>query len=135
MRVMMFMHGDEQSEAGELPPVDIVDQMLKYNADLASAGVLRAAEGLYPSSEGFKVRYEGGTKTVLDGPFAEAKEVIVGFWILEVASMDEAREWALRCPGGVLEMRRIFETADFGDNLTDGQRDLDAQIRSDLSDS
>jgi hypothetical protein len=130
----MFLHGDEQSEAGELPPVDIVDQMLKYNADLASAGVLQVAEGLYPSSNGFKVRYEGGTKTVLDGPFAEAKEVIVGFWMLQVASMDEAKAWAMRCPGGVLEVRQIFETADFGDHLTDDQRELEAQIRSDLSD-
>ncbi|WP_020525559.1 YciI family protein [Catelliglobosispora koreensis] len=134
MRVLVLLRGDEASEAGELPSHDIVDQMMKFNADLAEAGVLLLAEGLRPSSDGARTSHVDGKKTVVDGPFAEAKEVVVGFWVWDVANMDEAKQWALRCPAE-LEIRPVFETADFGDHLTEEQRALDEQIRSGLGDS
>ena len=114
MRVMVFVKGDPQ--AGELPPEGLVDQMTRFNEDLLKAGVLLAADGLYPSAKGARVRFEGGRRTVTDGPFAEAKELVAGFWIWQVRSMDEAVEWLKKAPfdgGAEVEIRPIFEQEDF----------------------
>src|SRR5579875_2512320 len=103
MRVLVIVPGNEQSEAGELPSTELLTEMSAFNEELVKAGVLLAAEGLKPSSAGKRVRFEGGRHTVIDGPFTESKELVAGFWIWEVASMDEALEWLKRAPfdGGV----------------------------------
>jgi hypothetical protein len=130
------LYGDEQAEAGELPTDDIVDAMIKYNEDLSKAGVLLAAEGLHPTSRGRRVTWTAFDKTtVVDGPFAEAKEVIGGYWMLQVRSMEEAVEWTKRCPlgpGSRMELREIFEMSEFGENLTEEQRRRDDAIRADV---
>jgi hypothetical protein len=130
------MYGDEQAEAGDLPSDDIVNSMLKYNEELSRAGVLLASEGLKPTSDGKRIAWTGlGKTTVVDGPFAEAKEVIAGYWIWQVRSMDEAVEWARRCPMGAqgrMDLREIFEMTDFGDALTEEQRQRDAAVRADV---
>ena len=116
MRFMVFVPGNAESEAGGLPPQELVDQMNRYNDELAKAGVLVALDGLRPTSHGAKVRFEGGRRTVTDGPFTEAKELVAGFWILECKSKEEAIEWVKRAPfdGGVeIEVREIFDSADF----------------------
>jgi len=136
MRVIAFMYGDEQAEAGDLPTGDIVNAMIKYNEDLNRAGVLLATEGLHPTSRGRRVTWTTFDKTtVVDGPFAEAKEVIAGYWIWQVRSMAEAVEWAKRCPlgpGGRMELREIFEMSEFGDSLTDEQRRRDDAVRAEV---
>lgn len=114
MRVMVFVKGDPQP--GELPPEGLVDEMTKFNEELVKAGVLLAADGLYPSAKGVRVRFEGGRRTVIDGPFTEAKELVSGFWMWQVRSLDEAVEWLKKAPfdGGVeIEIRPIFEQEDF----------------------
>ena len=125
MRVMVIVPGSEQSERGELPPEKVVADMQKYNEDLAQAGVLLAGEGLHPTSKdavvrfpggSLRVRFEGGKRTVIDGPFTESKELIAGFWLLQVRSLDEAIEWVKRAPfgGGIeIEIRPIFEVDEF----------------------
>jgi hypothetical protein len=131
---MAFMYGDESAEAGDMPGDDIVNAMLRYNEDLAKAGVLLSAEGLLPSSRGARINWtDFGKTTVVDGPFAEAKEVIAGFWMWRVSSMDEALEWAKRCPlgpGGRMEVREIFEMSEFGDSLSEEQRRRDEETRA-----
>jgi hypothetical protein len=130
------MYGDEQAEAGELPSDDIVNSMIKYNEDLNQAGVLLAGEGLKPTSDGRRVTWTGsGSITVVDGPFAEAKEVIAGYWMWQVRSMEEAVQWAKRCPlgpGARMDLREIFEMADFGEHLSDEQRERDAAVRTEV---
>jgi hypothetical protein len=132
MRVIAFLYGDEQAEAGELPSDEIVNSMIKYNEELSRAGVLLAGEGLKPTSDGRRLTWSDfGRTTVVDGPFAEAKEVIAGYWIWRVGSMEEALEWAKRCPlgpGGRMELREIFEMADFGEHLSEEQRGRDATV-------
>ncbi|HYM96308.1 MAG TPA: YciI family protein [Candidatus Sulfotelmatobacter sp.] len=116
MRFMVLVKENEQSEAGELPDTTIVDEMGKYNEQLSKAGVLLALDGLYPSSKGARVRFDGAKRTVIDGPFAETKELIAGFWLLQCKSREEAIEWVKRAPfgGGVeLEVRQVFEPDDF----------------------
>ncbi len=117
MRFMMLVKADERSEAGLMPEnaKEVFEQMGRYNDELVKAGVLLAGDGLQPSSKGFRVDFDGETPVVVDGPFAETKELIAGFWILQVSSREEAVEWARRVPfsDGVLEVRQVFETADF----------------------
>jgi hypothetical protein len=121
MRVMVIVKANEDSEAGVLPDKKILTEMGKYNEQLLKAGVMLAGEGLQASSKGKRVRFDGAKKTVIDGPFAETKELIAGFWLWQVRSMDEAVEWLKRAPfggGTEVELRQVFETEDFGDRLT-----------------
>ena len=135
MRVMVLVKADEASEAGEMPSEALLTAMQRYNEELVKAGVMLAGEGLHPSSKGARVRFEGGRTTVVDGPFAEAKELIAGFWLWQVRDMDEAIEWVRRCPadsgtGAELEIRRVFEAEDFGEELTPELREADARLRA-----
>jgi hypothetical protein len=116
MRFMMIVKGDERSEAGVLPTEQELADMAKYNEQLVKAGVMLAGEGLQATSKGAKVRFDGAKRTVIDGPFTEAKELIAGFWLIQVKSKEEAVEWAKRVPftEGEVELRQIFELEDFG---------------------
>jgi hypothetical protein len=116
MRVMVLVKGDPQTEAGQLPPEGLVDDMTAFNERLVQAGVLLAADGLYPSEKGVRVRFDGTRRTVIDGPFAEAKELVAGYWLWQVRSLDEAVEWLKQAPfdgGTEVEIRPIFESDDF----------------------
>jgi hypothetical protein len=116
MRVMVLVKGDPESEAGQLPPEGLVERMTAYNEELVRAGVLLAADGLYPSSKGARVRFEGASRTVIDGPFTESKELVSGYWLWQVRSLDEAIEWLRKAPfdgGNEVEIRPIFEADDF----------------------
>ena len=135
MRVMVFVKENEQSEAGVLPDEKILTEMGKYNDELIKAGVMLAGDGLYPSSKGKRVRFSGDQKTVIDGPFAETKELIAGYWIWQVRSMDEAVEWLKRAPfggGTEIEIRPIFEAEDFGAQFTPELREQEARQRAQL---
>ncbi len=120
MRVMVMVRATRNSEAGVMPEEKLLADMGRFNEELVKAGVMLAGEGLHPSSRGARVIFSGGRKTVVDGPFAETKELIAGFWLWQVRSMDEALEWARRCPDpmpgeeSVLELRPVFEPEDFG---------------------
>ncbi len=128
MRVMVIMKADEVSEAGVLPDAKFLAEMTKYNEELVKAGVMLAAEGLHPSSKGKRVKFSGGKTTVIDGPFTEAKELVAGFWLWQVKSLDEAVEWIKRLPKpqepspyqgeAVIEIRQVFEMEEFGPELT-----------------
>ena len=121
MRVMVIVKASRESEAGELPSTEVLSAMGKFNEELVKAGVMLAGEGLQDSSKGKRVRFDGDKRTVIDGPFAETKELIAGFWLWQVRSMDEAVEWLKRAPfdgGTEVEIRRVFEAEDFGDNMT-----------------
>lgn len=132
MRFLVFIKASPESEAGAFPDASIVTAMMKYNEDLAIAGVLLAAEGLHPSAKGKRVRFDGDRRMVIDGPFAETKEVIAGFWIWQCASMDEALEWLKRAPVDQteLEIRPIFEMDEFDSQTTPEMRELEARIRA-----
>src|SRR5438270_5771038 len=133
MRFMVIVPANEQSEAGELPSTDMLAEMGKYNEQLAKAGVMLAGEGLHPTSKGARVKFEGGKRTVTDGPFSEAKELIAGFWLIQAKSKEEAIEWVKRAPfdGGVeISIRQVFEAEDFGDNFTPELREQEKQIGS-----
>ena len=118
MRFMILMiPGDKSAEAGVMPDAKLVAAMMKYNEDLAKAGVLLGLDGLHPSSKGARIRFAGGKRIVTDGPFSEAREVIGGYWLWQLKSREEALEWASRCPasdGDTLEIRQVFEASDFG---------------------
>jgi hypothetical protein len=118
MRFMVLMiPGDKSYEKGAMPDPKLVDKMMKYNEDLAKAGVLLGLDGLHPSSKGARIEFSGGKRTVIDGPFTEARELIGGYWLWQVKSKEEALEWASRCPaqdGDTLEVRQVFDAADFG---------------------
>lgn len=123
MRVMVIVKATKDSEAGVMPSTELLEAMGKYNEQLVSAGVMMAGEGLHPSSVGKRVAFDGPSRTVVDGPFAETRELVAGFWLWEVKDMDEAVEWVKRCPNPMLgpseiEIRRVFEAADFGDAMT-----------------
>ena len=123
MRFMVIIKASEDSEAGKLPSKEILEQMGKYNEELVNAKVMLGADGLQPSSKGARVHFAGPKRLVTDGPFAETKELIAGFWIWQCQSLQEAIEWAKRCPdahneGGYLEIRQIFEADDLGENFT-----------------
>lgn len=116
MRFMMIVKGNQDSEAGVLPSKELVETMTRYNDELLKAGVMLAADGLHPTSKGFKKRIVDGKHAIVDGPFTEAKEIVAGFWILQVKSRDEAVAWALRCPAEV-EVRQVFDACEFPDDL------------------
>jgi hypothetical protein len=123
MRVMVIVKASQESEAGVMPDTKLLADMGRFNAELVKAGVILAGEGLKPSSAGARVKFSGSRRTVVDGPFAETKELVAGFWLWQVRSMDEALEWARRCPNPhpsdcELELRPVFEAEDFGAALT-----------------
>jgi hypothetical protein len=135
MRVMVIVKASPDSEAGVMPTTELLTEMGKFNEQLVKAGVMLAGEGLHPSSKGKRVRFDGTKRSVIDGPFAETKELIAGFWLWQVKSMDEAVEWARRCPnpmneGGELEIRQVFEAEDFGAELTPELREQDERLRA-----
>ena len=138
MRFMMIIKATEETEAGVLPSTEILTQMGHYNEELVKAGVLLAAEGLRDSGKGAKVKLNGKRRTVIDGPFAETKELIAGFWLIEVGSLEEAVEWAKRCPcpegqDNEIEVRQVFMPEDFGDALTPELQDAEERIREQYS--
>ena len=133
MRVMVFVKGDPTSEAGVLPDAGLVDRMTAYNESLVAAGVLLAADGLHPSAKGVRVRFDGSSRTVIDGPFAEAKELVAGYWIWQVRSLDEAVEWLKRAPfagGTEVEIRPIFESEDFLAEYDPSLREREAAMKA-----
>jgi hypothetical protein len=137
MRVMVIVKANKESEAGQLPDTEILTKMGKYNEQLVKAGIMLAGEGLQASSKGKRVRFSGEKRTVIDGPFAETKELIAGYWMWQVRSIEEAVEWLKRAPfdgGEEVEIRPVFEAADFGENLTpelrEQERRLAEQIRA-----
>jgi hypothetical protein len=134
MRVMVLVKATEESEAGQMPSQELLTEMGAFNEELVKAGVMLAGEGLHPSSEGARVAFSGAERKVIDGPFAETKELLAGYWLWQVKSLDEAIEWAKRIPNptgeeGVVEIRRVFETDDFGDALTPELREQDQRLR------
>jgi hypothetical protein len=138
MRVMVMVKASKESEAGGMPDTKLLADMGKFNEELVKAGVMLAAEGLHPSSRGARVKFSGNTRTVVDGPFAETKELVAGFWLWQVRSMDEALEWARRCPNphagdSEIELRPVFEAEDFGTALTPELAAKNAQLRSQLA--
>ncbi len=135
MRVMVLIKADKDTEAGVMPSEQLLAAMGQYNEELVSAGVMLAGEGLHPSAKGKRVRFSGEQRTVIDGPFAETKELIAGFWLWQVKSMDEAIEWVKRCPNpdGVeheIEIRQVFEADDFGDEFTPALREQEERLRA-----
>ena len=131
MRFMVIVKGGEDYEGGAMPSEQELAEMGKFNEELANAGVMLAGEGLHPSSKGARISYDGDEPAVTDGPFAEAKELIAGFWLIQVASKEEAVEWMKRAPfrEGEVEIRQVFEDDDFGDELTPELRDQEQRIR------
>jgi hypothetical protein len=133
MRFMVIVKANKDSEAGVLPDKKILEDMGKFNEELVKAGVMLAGEGLQSSSKGARVRFDGTKRTVIDGPFAETKELVAGFWLWQVKSKAEAIEWLKRAPfdgGTEVEIRQVFETADFGDNLTPELREQEDRLRA-----
>ena len=133
MRVMVIVKANKDSEAGALPSTEILIAMGKYNEELVKAGVMLAMEGLRPSSKGARVKFSGATRTVTDGPFTEAKELIAGFWLWQVKSMAEAIEWLKRAPfggGTEVEIRQVFEAEDFGPEFTPELRASEKRVRA-----
>jgi hypothetical protein len=135
MRVMAIVKATEDSEAGRMPSEELLAEMGKFNEEMVKAGVLLAGEGLHPSSKGVRVSFGGGERTVIDGPFAETKELIAGYWLMQVSSFEEAVEWIKRCPNphdeaGEIEIRPIFEADDFGDEFTPELREQEERIRA-----
>lgn len=138
MRVMVIIKATKTSEAGVMPDEKLLTEMGKYNEELVKAGVMLAGDGLHPSSKGKRVRFSNGKKTVLDGPFAETKELIAGYWLWQVKSMDEALEWVRRCPDPMpgeeaeIEIRPVFEAEDFGAEFTPELRAQEESLRAEL---
>jgi hypothetical protein len=136
MRFMVIVKASKDSEAGKMPSEELLAAMGKYNEELVRAGVMLAGEGLHPSSKGARVRFSGDKRTVIDGPFAETKELIAGFWLWQVKSKEEAIEWAKRCPNPMpgteaeIELRQIFEAEDFGAEFTPELREQEERIRA-----
>ena len=134
MRFMVIVKASKDSEAGVLPKQKLLAEMGKYNEELVKAGVLLAAEGLHPSSKSKRVRFSGGKRTVIDGPFTETKELIAGFWLFQVKSKEEAIEWVKRCPNPMpgteseIEIRQVFEAADFGEAFTPELREAEERM-------
>ena len=138
MRFMVIVKATKSSEAGVLPSEELLTAMGKYNEELTKAGVMLAGEGLHPSSKGARVRFEREKRTVIDGPFAETKELVAGFWLWKCASLPEAIEWAKRCPnpmpgeGAELEIRQVFEAEDFGAEFTPERREQEERLRVEI---
>ena len=137
MRVMVMVKASKDSEAGVLPDEKLLREMGNFNEELVKAGIMRAGEGLQPSSKGKRVRFSGSKRTVTDGPFAETKELIAGFWIWQVKSMQEAIDWVKRCPNPMpgdsdIEIRQIFEAEDFGAEFTPELRAQEERLRAEI---
>ncbi|HEY7066074.1 MAG TPA: YciI family protein [Chloroflexota bacterium] len=137
MRVMVLIKANADSEAGVMPSEQLLTEMGQYNEELVKAGIMLAGEGLQPSSKGKRVRFSGKNRTVIDGPFAETKELIAGFWLWQVKSMDEAVEWLKRCPNPMnetadVEIRPVFEAEDFGAEFTPEAREREARLREEI---
>jgi hypothetical protein len=138
MRVMVFVKATKNSEAGAMPSEKLLADMGKFNEELVKAGVMLAGEGLHPSRKGKRVRFSGGKKTVVDGPFTETKELVAGFWIWQVKSIDEAVEWVKRCPDPMpgeeseIEIRPVFENEDFGKEFTPELRAQEDRLRAEI---
>ena len=135
---MVIVKANAETEAGKLPSTELLTAMGKYNEDLVKAGVMLAGEGLQPSSKGARIKFAGSKRTVVDGPFAETKELIAGFWLWQCRSKEEAIEWAKRCPNptgeeSVLEIRQVFEADDFGAELTPELREQEQRISAKMS--
>jgi hypothetical protein len=140
MRFIAMVKANAESEAGKLPTTEQLAEMGKYNEELAKAGVMLGGEGLHPSSKGARVVFNGNKRTVIDGPFTEAKELVAGFWILQAKSKEEAIEWIKRCPNpmdgeSTIELRQIFEAPDFGENLTPELREQEQRIGAKLQEN
>jgi hypothetical protein len=139
MRFMVLVKADKNSEAGVLPDEKLLAEMGNYNEELVKAGVLLAGEGLQPSSKGARVRFSGDKRTVIDGPFAETKELIAGFWMIQVKSLDEAIEWVKRAPNpfpgteSEIEIRQVFEAEDFGAEFTPELREQEERLRAQIA--
>ena len=136
MRFMVLVPASKESEAGMMPPKELFAAMGKFNAEMVKAGVMLAGEGLHPTSKGARVSFGGdGERTVIDGPFAETKELIAGYWLMQVRSLEEAVEWMKRCPNphnepGEIEIRQVFEADDFGEELTPELREQEERVRA-----
>jgi hypothetical protein len=135
MRVMVMVKATEESEAGIMPATELLEAMGKYNEELVNAGMMKAGEGLHPSSKGKRVGFDGPQRTVTDGPFAETKELVAGFWLWEVKDMAEAVDWVKRCPNPMpgpseIEIRPIFEAEDFGAEFTPELREQEDRLRA-----
>ncbi len=140
MRVMVLVKATKDSETGLMPSTDLLEAMGRYNEELVNAGILLAGEGLHPSSRGKRVAFEGPSRTVIDGPFAETRELVAGFWLWQVKDMAEAVEWVKRCPNPMpgpseIEIRPVFEAADFGEALTPELAEQEDQIREKAADA
>ena len=137
MRFMILIKADKDSEAGVMPDEKLMTEMGRYNEELIKAGILLAGDGLHPSSKGARVRFSGSKRTVIDGPFAETKELIAGYWLWQVKSKEEAIEWVKRCPNPMLgdseiEIRQVFELEDFGAEMTPELRAAEERMRAEL---
>jgi hypothetical protein len=137
MKVMVMVKATEESEAGVMPTQELLEAMGRFNEDLVNAGVMLAGEGLHPSSRGARIAFDGAQRRVIDGPFAETRELVAGFWLWQVRSLDEAIEWARRCPNPMpgpseLEIRQIFEAEDFGEEFTPELREQEDRLRERL---
>jgi hypothetical protein len=138
MRVMVMVKATENSEAGVMPSERLLAEMGRFNEELVGAGIMVAGEGLHPSSKGKRVRFAGGTRTVIDGPFAETKELVAGYWIWQVSSMEEALDWVRRCPDPMpgeeseIEIRPLFEADDFGEEFTPELRAQEERLRTEI---
>jgi hypothetical protein len=138
MRVMVIVKATKSSEAGVMPSEKLLAEMGRFNEELVKAGIMLAGDGLHPSSKGKRIKFSGGKRTVVDGPFTETKELIAGFWIWQVRSMDEALEWAKRCPDPMpgedaeLEIRPFFEAEDFGEEFTPELRAQEERLRVEM---
>src|SRR3954465_4438487 len=138
MRVIVFVKASPESEAGQMPSEQLLTDMGKFNEELVKAGIMLAGEGLHPSSKGKRVRFDADRRSVIDGPFAETKELVAGFWIWQVKSMDEAVEWVKRCPNPMpgdseIEIRPIFEAEDFGAEFTPEAREQEERLRAEMA--
>ena len=138
MRFMVMVKANEDSEAGVMPSKEALTEMGRFNEELVKAGVMLAGEGLQPSSKGARVRFSGKERTVIDGPFAETKELIAGFWLIQVKSIDEAIEWVKRCPNPMegeseIEIRQVFENEDFGEAYSGEAREVHERVRDALA--
>ncbi|MBD9481772.1 YciI family protein [Pseudomonas sp. PDM14] len=138
MRFMVLVKATAESEAGEMPSEELLTAMGRYNEELIAAGVMQAGEGLHPSAKGVRVRFAGEQRSVIDGPFAETKELVAGYWIFEVASLAECVEWVKRCPNPMpseseIEIRQIYSAEDFGEEFTPQLRAQEERLREKLS--
>ncbi len=138
MRFMIMVKADKTTEAGVMPSEQLLTEMGKFNEELVKAGIMLAADGLHPSSKGARVRFSGTKRTVIDGPFAESKELIAGYWIWQVKSKEEAIEWVKRCPNPTgaeseIEIRQVFEAEDFGEEFTPELREQEERLRKQMT--